>query len=104
MRWPAPRFVEVLLWPSHRSSWFILKPANSEDLLKVIAHLLSVRERKVTHMFVIFSEAAATEGRQQIGMAGNLRGTGKLPLSGKALHAGALLHLEFVLRKTGHTI
>ncbi len=83
---------------------FVVKPEKPEELLTIIAHILSVRERKPTHMTVIFNEVGSVQGRQSAGMAGNRSGTGLLLLSGKPVSAGSLLHLEFVIPNTSHTI
>jgi CheY-like chemotaxis protein len=83
---------------------FVVKPEKPEELLTIIARILSVRERKVTHMTVIFNEVSPTEGRQVVGRAGNLSGTGLLLLAGKPVSAGSLLHLEFVIPGTNHTL
>ena len=83
---------------------FLVKPAKPPDLLNVIANVLAVRERKVTRTTVIFNEVVPEEGRQQVGMAGNLSGTGILLLSDKPIRAGSVLHLEFVVPKTAHTV
>jgi len=83
---------------------FVVKPEKPHDLLNILANVLSVRERKVTRMTVIFSEAAPMAGRQMIGMAGNLSGTGMLLLSDKVVRAGSLLDLEFVVPKSNHTV
>ncbi len=83
---------------------FVIRPEKPEELLTVIARILSVRERRVTRMTVIFNETSPIEGRQLVGMAGNLSGTGLLLLAGKPVRAGSLLHLEFVIPGTNHTI
>jgi CheY-like chemotaxis protein len=82
---------------------FVVKPERAGDFLKVIAHILSVRERKVAHMTVIYGEVGA-DNRQVVGMAGNVSGTGILLLTDKPVRAGTFLHLEFVLPNTQHTI
>jgi CheY-like chemotaxis protein len=83
---------------------FVVKPQKPVDLLAIIARILSIRERKPTHMSVVFSETPPNQGRQQIGKAGNVSGTGMLLLSGKPIHSGSLLDLEFVVPGTGETI
>jgi CheY-like chemotaxis protein len=83
---------------------FVVKPSRTEDLLGVIARILSVRERKVTHTTVIFGEVAIDPGPQLVGKAGNISGTGMLLLSGKPIRVGSLLQLEFVLPNGSRTV
>jgi len=83
---------------------FVVKPQKPGDLLTIIARILAVRQRKPTHMSVVFGEAGPVEGKQQVGKAGNVSGTGMLLLTGKPIRAGSLLNLEFVVPGTGHTV
>jgi CheY-like chemotaxis protein len=83
---------------------FVVKPRKAAEFLNIIAQILSVRERRLTRTTVIFHEVAPTEGRQLVGMAGNLSGTGMLLLTDKPVRAGSALQLEFVVPNTQHTI
>ena len=85
-------------------SHFVVKPAKPHELLEIIARILSVRERKPAHMSVVFGEEGPSGGKQHIGKAGNISGTGMLLLTGKTVPVGALLRLEFVLPATRRTL
>src|SRR5206468_4427845 len=76
---------------------FVVKPPRPEDLLTIIARILSVRERKPTRMPVVYAEADAPDGPQVIGRAGNISGTGLLLLSARTLRANSMLILDFVV-------
>src|ERR1051325_6965631 len=53
---------------------------------------------------VVFRETAPAAGRQQIGRAGNLSGTGMLLLAGKPIRNSSLLELEFVVPESNHPV
>lgn len=83
---------------------FVVKPPNPGDLLAIIARIVSIRERKPTHMSVVFSDAGPGGERQQVGRAGNISGTGMLLLTGKPVRTGSMLNLGFVVPGTNHPV
>ena len=83
---------------------FVVKPEDPEKLLELVARMLLARQRKVARMTVLYSEAETAGGRQLMGMASNLSGTGLFLSTAKPVRSGLLLQLEFLIPKSTHTI
>ena len=83
---------------------FVVKPEKPEELLGVVERVLAGRRRKMTRMTVVFSMADSPEGRQIVGRAMDLSGTGLLLVSSKPIRAGAVLELEFVVPRNHHAV
>lgn len=83
---------------------FVARPAKPAGILGSIAQILSVRQRKVARMSVVFNVAGIAGGRQIVGMASNLSGTGLLLLAQRLIPVGTELDLEFVIPKTTRTV
>ena len=83
---------------------FVVKPEKPEALLELVARMLLERQRKVARMTVLYNEAGAAGGRQVVGMASNLSGTGLFLSTGRPVRAGLVLQLEFLIPKSNHTV
>jgi CheY-like chemotaxis protein len=83
---------------------FVVKPEQPEKLLELVARMLLARQRKVARMTVLYNEAGPAGGRQFMGMASNLSGTGLFLSTDKPVRTGLLLQLEFIIPKSSHTV
>ena len=83
---------------------FVVKPPKPAEVLGSIAQMLSVRQRKVARMPVVFNLIETSGGRQIVGMASDLSGTGLLLLAQRLILVGAELKLEFVIPTTNETV
>jgi len=83
---------------------FVVKPDKPEKLLELVARMLLARQRKVGRMTILYSEAGTAGGRQSMGMAGNLSGTGLFLSTSKPVRVGMVLQLEFLIPKSTHTV
>lgn len=83
---------------------FVVKPDKPEKLLELVARMLLARQRKPGRMTILYSEAGTAGGRQSMGMAGNLSGTGLFLSTSKPVRVGMVLQLEFLIPKSTHTV
>jgi len=83
---------------------FVVKPENPEKLLELVARMLLAQQRKVARMTILYNEAGTASGRQVMGMASNLSGTGLFLSTGRPVRTGLVLQLEFLIPKSTHTV
>ncbi len=83
---------------------FVIKPENPEELLSIVAHILTVKQRGAERITVVFQVQGTADGKEIVGRAHNLSATGLLLETTAPLETGAGLELEFFLPKTGATI
>ncbi len=83
---------------------FVVKPENPEKLLELVARMLLAGQRKVARMTILYNEAGTAGGRQVVGMASNLSGTGLFLSTGRPVRTGLVLQLEFLIPKSTHTV
>lgn len=83
---------------------FVVKPRRPEDLLAIVARLLSISERKALRVRVAFNVTGELEHRRMLGKALDLSATGLLLISDTTLRLGSVLDLKFPVPKTNHTI
>lgn len=86
------------------STEFVSKPEKPDQLLGLVARILATRRRKATRITVVFSVAGNLGGRQTIGKATDLSGTGLLLVGQVSFEVGMVLELEFVVPKDNHTV
>jgi len=83
---------------------FVVKPDKPEKLVELVARMLLARQRKVGRMTILYNEAGSAGGRQVMGMASNLSGTGLFLSTEKPVRTGMALQLEFLIPKSTHTV
>lgn len=86
------------------STEFVSKPEKPDELLGLVARILATRRRKATRITVVYSVAGSPGGRQTIGRATDLSGTGLLLVGQVSFEVGMVLDLEFVVPKDNHTV
>lgn len=79
---------------------FVVKPENPEELMGIVARILSVKQRGADRITVVFDVAGRQGDRQTLGHAHNLSVTGLLLETAEDLAVGATLSLEFYLPRT----
>jgi CheY-like chemotaxis protein len=79
---------------------FVAKPQKPDELLGIVAHILSVKKRETKRITVVFNVTGKDATRQVIGQAKDLSETGLLMLAPAAITVGAVLQLEFFLPGT----
>ncbi|HXI02984.1 MAG TPA: response regulator [Candidatus Saccharimonadales bacterium] len=83
---------------------FVVKPEQPEELLGLVARILAARRRKMTRISVVFGVTGKPGGRQIVGLASDLSGTGLLLVSSRPVETGAVLELEFLVPKIYHPV
>ncbi|MBI4242423.1 MAG: response regulator [Candidatus Rokubacteria bacterium] len=83
---------------------FVVKPRKPEELLAIVARILSIRERKALRVRVVFNVTGDLNHRRMLGKATNLSGTGLLLLSDTTVPLGSALELEFAVPKTDYPV
>ena len=76
---------------------FVIKPEKPDELLGLVARILTVRKREAARVTVVFSVKGEAGGHQIIGQAHDLSATGLLLETKSPLKPGTLLDLEFFL-------
>jgi CheY-like chemotaxis protein len=79
---------------------FVIKPENPEDLLGIVARVLTVKQRDTERITVVFNVTGTTGEHEVVGRARNLSATGLLLETNTPLQVGAALELKFFLPKT----
>lgn len=83
---------------------FVIKPEKPDELLGIVARILSVKQRAATRITVVFNVTGNLKGRQVVGRARNLSATGLLLESNAEIPVGATLDLELFLPKNPNAI
>src|SRR5881397_1828423 len=83
---------------------FVVKPRKPEDLLAIVARILSISERKALRVRVVFNVTGELDHRRMLGKAIDLSATGLLLLSDTTIPLGSVLDLKFPVPKTNHTV
>ncbi|MFQ5876633.1 MAG: response regulator [Acidobacteriota bacterium] len=83
---------------------FVVKPERPDELLGIVARILTVRQRAATRITVVFNVTGEVDGRQVVGQARNLSATGLLLESNSQIPAGATLDLELFLPKNPNAL
>ncbi len=76
---------------------FVVKPARPDELLGVVARILSVKKRESKRITVVFNVTGEHGARQIIGLAKDVGQNGLLLESASAISVGSVLDLEFYL-------
>jgi CheY-like chemotaxis protein len=79
---------------------FVIKPENPEDLLGIVARVLTVKQRGAERITVVFNVTGSAGEHEVVGRARNLSATGLLLETSTPLKVGASLELKFFLPKT----
>ena len=79
---------------------FVAKPQKSDELLGIVARILSMRQREAKRITVVFNVTGKDATRQVIGQARDLSETGLLMVTSAAITVGAVLQIEFFLPGT----
>jgi CheY-like chemotaxis protein len=83
---------------------FVAKPQKPEELLGIVARILSVKQRESARITVVFNVTGSHGARQVIGQARNLSETGLLLDTSSPVSVGSVLELEFFLPKTRYAV
>ncbi len=83
---------------------FVAKPQKPEELLGIVARILSVKQRESARITVVFNVTGSHGARQVIGQARNLSEKGLLLETSSPLSVGSVLELEFFLPKTRYAV
>jgi len=79
---------------------FVAKPQKPDELLGIVARILSMRKRESTRITVVFNVTGKDATRQVIGQAKDLSETGLLMVTTAPITVGAVLQIEFFLPGT----
>lgn len=79
---------------------FVIKPEKPDELLGMVARILSLRQREAVRITVVFNVTGAVGSRQVIGQARDLSGSGMLIDTPVTIAVGTRVPLEFYLPKT----
>jgi CheY-like chemotaxis protein len=83
---------------------FVVKPQKPEELLGLVARILTVRKREADRITVIFNVTGTHGARQVVGQARNLAVGGLLLETSAPLSVGSVLSLEFFLPKIRYAV
>lgn len=79
---------------------FIIKPKKPEELLGVVARILTVKQRGAERITVVFNVTGSAGEKEVVGRAKDLSATGLMLETTTQLQVGARLKLQFFLPKT----
>ncbi len=79
---------------------FVAKPQKADELLGIVARILSMRKREAKRITVVFNVTGKDATRQVIGQAKDLSETGLLMVTTAPITVGAVLQIEFFLPGT----
>lgn len=79
---------------------FVIKPEKPEELLSVVARILSAKQRGAERITVVFNVSGTAGDKEVVGQAKNLSATGLMLETTTPLQVGARLNLQFFLPKT----
>ena len=79
---------------------FVIKPEKPEELLSVVARVLTVKQRGAERITVVFNVTGSAGEKEVVGQAKNLSATGLMLETTTQLQVGARLKLQFFLPKT----
>jgi CheY-like chemotaxis protein len=79
---------------------FVIKPEQPDELLGIVARILSLRQREAVRITVVFNVTGAVGARQVVGQARDLSATGMLLETPVSIAVGTKLPLEFYLPRT----
>jgi len=79
---------------------FVAKPEKPDELLGIVARILSIKKREAKRITVVFNVTGTHASRQVIGQAKDLGGKGLLLETSTAISVGSVLELEFYLPGT----
>ena len=79
---------------------FVAKPQKADELLGIVARILSVRQREAKRITVVFNVTGKDGSRQVVGQGRDLSEKGLLLVAPSAITVGAVLQLEFFLPGT----
>jgi len=79
---------------------FVAKPEKPDELLGIVARILSIKKREAKRITVVFNVTGTHASRQIIGQAKDLGEKGLLLESSTAISVGSVLDLEFYLPGT----
>lgn len=79
---------------------FVAKPAKPDELLGIVARILSIKKREARRITVVFNVTGTHASRQVIGQAKDLSEKGLLLEAGSPIAVGSVLELEFYLPGT----
>ncbi len=82
----------------------VAKPQKPEELLAIVARILSIGERKALRVRVVFNVTGELNRRRVLGKATNLSATGLLLLSDETIPLGSLLDLQFAVPRTDYQV
>jgi DNA-binding response OmpR family regulator len=83
---------------------FVVKPRKPEELLAIVARILSISERKALRVRVVFNVTGELDDRRMLGKAVDLSATGLLLLNETTIPLGSVLDLKFPVPRTNHTV
>jgi len=79
---------------------FVAKPEKPDELLGIVARILSIKKREAKRITVVFNVTGTHASRQVIGQAKDLGEKGLLLETSTAISVGSVLELEFYLPGT----
>ena len=79
---------------------FVAKPEKPDELLGIVARILSIKKREAKRITVVFNVTGTHASRQVIGQAKDLGEKGLLLETSTAISVGSVLELEFCLPGT----
>ena len=79
---------------------FVIKPENPEELLSVVARILTVKQRGAERITVVFNVTGSAGEKEIVGHAKDLSATGLMLETTTQLQVGTRLNLQFFLPKT----
>ena len=79
---------------------FVIKPEKPDELLGIVARILSIKKREAKRITVVFNVTGTHASRQVIGQAKDLGEKGLLLETSTAISVGSVLELEFYLPGT----
>jgi len=74
---------------------FVIKPEKPDELLGIVARILSIKKREAKRITVVFNVTGTHASRQVIGQAKDLGEKGLLLETSTAISVGSVLELEF---------
>jgi len=82
----------------------VVKPHKPEELLGLVARILSIGERKALRVRVVFSVTGEMNRQRVVGNAANLSATGLLLVGNETIPLGSVLDLQFAVPNMDHPI
>ncbi len=79
---------------------FVAKPEKPDELLGIVARILSIKKREAKRITVVFNVTGTHASRQVIGQAKDVSEKGLLLETSAAISVGSMLELEFYLPGT----